>query len=170
MKNVVSLLLLLLAVVSCKSDPLKSLAPGTGPAVSDASLFTLSQSAATWKFYKNSTTPVTRASGPHPEPKALVRYNAIAATQLDANGKVRAGASFPDSSVIVKQLSSGTTVSTYAVMMRLRGSASPSFDGWIWAEFGPTGSVKYSTSARGASCYSCHSAGIDYTRMNDSQP
>ncbi len=165
---------LVVAMVSfaagCSSDPLKGLAPGTGANVSDAALFSLTRGDASWSFYKRSSTPITRVSRPHAESQALVRYNARAATQLDAAGKIRAGASFPDSSIIVKELGNNGAVSTYAVMMKLRGSASAGFDGWIWAEYSPTGAVTYSTTGRGGACSSCHSSGIDYTRMNDSHP
>jgi hypothetical protein len=162
--------LVLLAGIGCASDPLKGLAPGTGPAISDAALFALVQSDPSWTFYKRSASPIVRSSHPHPESHALVRYNQRAATQLDASGKVRSGAQFPDSSIIVKELGNGTTLSTYTVMMKVRGSSSAGFDGWIWAELGPTGAVVYSTAGRGAACSSCHSSGIDYTRMNDTHP
>ena len=161
---------LLISIGSCKNDPLAGLEPGTGPAVSDADLFILTQSGPGWVFYKRSSTPITRSGAVHPEPQILVRFNPKAATQLDAAGKIRPGASFPDSSVIVKELATNGIVSTLAVMMKLRGSASAGFDGWIWAEFGRTGQSKYSTAGRGAACSACHSSGIDYTRMNDSHP
>ncbi len=161
---------MLLVVGGCKTDPLDGLTPGTGPAVSDAALYALSQSNGSWTYYKRSATPIRRESRPHAEPYALVRYNALAASQLDAAGKVRSGAVFPDSSVIVKELSNGTTVSTYAIMMKVRNSSSAGFGGWIWAELGPNGTVIYSTSRRGAGCSGCHESGIDYTRMNDSHP
>jgi len=160
-----------LLVVACKEDPLKNLAPGTGPAVSDADLVVLIQPTASWVYYKNFTTPFGKASSsPHPEPFIRVRYNTRAAMQLDAGGKVKVGVVFADSSVIVKELSDGTTVSTYAVMMKLNGSSSAGFGGWIWAEYGPGGATRYSTASRGGACSSCHSSGIDYTRMNDTHP
>ena len=90
---------------SCSSDPLAGLTPGAGPAVADADLFTLAKIGPTWTFYKRNSTPIERSSRPHPETHALVRYNSRAATQLDAAGKVKSGASFPDSSIIVKELS-----------------------------------------------------------------
>ena len=138
--------------------------------MSDATLYAAVRGDSSWTFYKRSATPITRSSQPHPESRALVRYNARAATQLDAAGKVRSGASFPDSSIIVKELSNGSTLATYAVMMKLSGSASAGPGGWIWAEFGPTGTVKFPTASRGSACTSCHVAGTDYTRMNDSHP
>lgn len=170
MKRAVLLLVVPLAV-GCANDPLKGLTPGTGPAVSDTDLQVLIQPAGTWKYFKNLTTPFARAStSPHPESFIRVRYNTYAATQLEANGRIKANASFPDSSVIVKELSNGTTISTYAVMMKLNGSSSAGFGGWIWAEYKPGGATQYSTTGRGAACSACHSQGIDYTRMNDSHP
>ena len=158
------------ALSACAGDPLGELPEVTGPAVSDAELYLRSQPDASWTYFKRSAIPIKRSSSAHTESHALVRYNALAATQLDAAGRVRAGASFPDSSIIVKELSNGTTVSTYAVMMKLRGAASAGYNGWTWAEFGPTGAVKYQTKGRGAACSTCHAPGIDYTRMNDSHP
>lgn len=161
---------LVMSVMGCAGDPLDSSAPGAGASVSDATLYALVRGDASWTFYKRSATPITRSSQPHPESRALVRYNTHAATQLDAAGKVRSGASFPDSSIIVKELFNGSTLVTYAVMIKLRGSASAGPGGWIWAEYGPTGSVKFSTASRGSACTSCHVVGPDYTRMNDSHP
>ena len=155
---------------ACKNDLLSGLEPGSGPTVSDADLKTLIQANPNWVYYKRSTTPITRSSVPHPEQQALVRFNPQASTQLDASGKVKTAASFPDSSVIVKELSTNGVLGTYAVMMKLRNSASAGFGGWIWAEYERDGRVRYSTSGRGAACSSCHSPGIDYTRMNDSHP
>ena len=160
----------LVGVIGCGGDSQQGFEPGTGPSVSDAALYSLVRADSSWTFYKRSATPITRSSQPHPESRALVRYNARAATQLDAAGKVRSGAAFPDSSIIVKELSNGSTLATYAVMMKLSGSASAGPGGWIWAEFGPTGAVKFPTASRGSACTSCHVAGTDYTRMNDSHP
>jgi hypothetical protein len=157
-------------LVACASDPLSRLAPGDGPAVSDATLFSLATADGAWTYYKRSAVPIARQSSAHPERTALVRYNAIAATQLDESGKVRRGASFPDSSLIVKALSNGNGVATYAIMLKLRSSASAGVGGWVWGEFGPDGAVRYSTSGRGGGCAGCHDVGIDYTRMNDSHP
>lgn len=162
--------LALALLASCGSDPLSRLTPGDGPAVSDAALFALSTANGAWSYYKRSPIPIARQSSAHPERTALVRYNALATTQLDADGKVRRGASFPDSSLIVKELSNGSGVATYAVMLKLRSSASAGFGGWVWAEFGPDGAVRYSTSGRGGGCSGCHDVGIDYTRMNDTHP
>lgn len=158
--------------VACGSDPLEGLVPGTGPAVSDENLKVLIQNGVTWSYFKNSPVAITRAStSPHPEKFVRVRYNTFAATQLDASGRVKANAVFPDSSVIVKELSEdGSTILTFAVMMKLNGSSSAGFGGWIWAEYTPAGTVRYSTTGRGGACSSCHSQGIDYTRMNDTHP
>ena len=168
--RVIAIAVVFMGLQACGSGTQETFEPGTGASVSDATLFGLTANDASWTFYKRSSTPITRSSAPHPESRALVRYNTQAATQLDAAGKVKSGAAFPDSSVIVKELSNGTAVSTYAVMLKMRNSSSAGPGGWIWAEFGPGGAVKFSTTARGAACTSCHNPGIDFTRMNDSHP
>ena len=61
-------------------------------------------------------------------------------------------------------------VSRSSPVMKLRNSANAGFGGWIWAEYERDGRVRYSTAGRGAACSSCHSPGIDYTRMNDTHP
>lgn len=157
-------------LASCASDPLSRLTPGDGPAVSDATLYSLATADDAWTYYKRSAVPIARQSSAHPERTALVRYNAAAATQLNEAGQVRRGATFPDSSLIVKALSNGAGVVTYAVMLKLRSSASAGVGGWVWAEFGPDGAVRYSTTGRGGGCAGCHDVGIDYTRMNDTHP
>ena len=164
--------LLVAAVLSgCSDDPLKGLEPGTEPAIPDETAKILANASATWAYFKNSPALIPRAStSPHPETTIRVRYNAFAASQLDATGRVKAGALFPDSSVIVKELYNGTTLSTIAVMMKFTGSQSAGFGGWVWAVYGANGSVQYSTAGRGGACSNCHSVGIDYTRMNDSHP
>lgn len=164
-------LLLSALSLACAEDPLKGLEQGTGPLVPDETLKSLTQAAVTWTYFRNSPALIPRASSsPHPETTIRVRYNAFAASQLDATGRVKTGAVFPDSSVIVKELYNGTTLSTIAVMAKFTGSQSAGFGGWVWAVYGADGSVQYSTTGRGGACSSCHSNGIDYTRMNDSHP
>jgi hypothetical protein len=171
LKRTAIVLIVAILANGCAEDPLEGLEPGTGPAVPDATLKILSQPGAAWIYFKNSPALIARASSsPHPETTIRVRYNAFAASQIDAAGRVKASALFPDSSVIVKELYNGTTLSTIAVMMKYTGSQSAGFGGWIWAVYGADGSVQYSTAGRGGACSSCHSAGIDYTRMNDAHP
>jgi hypothetical protein len=139
--------------------------------VSDAAVQALASVRSGWVFYKNRPDTLNRSQGSgHPEARLLTRYNAKAATQLDATGKVRAGAVFPDSSIIVKDLINGNSLVTVAVMMKLSKSPQATPDGWIWTEYSANGNVAASVNSRGQSCTGCHGSGIDFTRMNDSQP
>jgi hypothetical protein len=152
----------------CVDDtPAANLLPAAGPAMPDDLLKQLIVVNSTWKYFENRTTPFARSSAPspHTEPLLVVRYNVKAATHLDGFGRVAAGA-FPDSSIVVMELSDGTAVTTYAAMMKLPNSASAGAGGWAWGEYAPGGNVRTSTSTRGASCSSCHSTGVDFTRMN----
>lgn len=139
--------------------------------LSDADVSARARTATGWTYYKNRSDTLLRSAGSgHSEARLRTRFNPAAATQLDANGKVRAGASFPDSSLIVKELIIAGTLSRYAVMLKLRGSANASAGGWLWAYYAPDGSPQIGIAGRGTACVSCHSGGIDYVRMNDSHP
>ncbi len=161
-----------LLALAC-SDSTTGPASGSDPAftVSDASLQGLVATRSTWIFYKNRPDTLSRASGSgHAETRLRTLYNPRAATQLDAAGKVRAGAVFPDSSVIVKELINGSTLSRLAVMMKLPTSPQAGTGGWVWAEYTPAGAVSFAVSKRGSGCTGCHGSGTDFTRMNDSHP
>ena len=140
------------------------------PQPTDAELLVLARSSGPWVFYKNSTDTLLKAAGSaHDEPRLRTRYNAKAATQLDASGKVRVNPDFPDSSLIVKELFTGTTITTYAIMLKLRNAVNAG-NGWVWSETDAAGTVKISASSKGAGCIACHSVGLDHTRMNDTHP
>ena len=161
-----SIIVLLPILISCSDQgAIPSL-----PQPTDAELLTLARSSGPWVFYRNSADTLLKAIGSaHDEPRLRTRYNAKAATQLDAAGKVRINPNFPDSSLIVKELFTGTTITTYAIILKLR-SAVNAGNGWVWSETDAAGIVKISASSKGAGCIACHSMGLDNTRMNDTHP
>jgi hypothetical protein len=167
MKRILPLTVMLVACGSSTS-PARPVEPGSV----DATLLALATGAGPWTYWRNS--PDTLASSPssgHGERRLRTRYNALAATQLDPTGRVRANPVFPDSSLIVKELYTGSRVTTYAVMLKLRASPYNSESGWLWAELDPSGGVKISATERGGRCVGCHRVGaaVDFTRMNDAQ-
>ena len=89
-------------------------------------------------------------------PVVRVSLNAIAAGALQ-NGKLQSGGSFPDGSVVFKEIRPSTTASPtlYAVMYK-DSANSLAGNGWLWAEYGTSGSVTFSVSNRGSACTSCH--------------
>ena len=157
------------------SDPISGPGLGTQPTapageLTDAQVSMLARAPSGWTYYRNQPATLTRSSGSgHTESHLRTRYNEVAATQLDADGKVRGNAAFADSSLIVKELIAGGTLNRYAVMMKMRGSENAS-SGWLWAYYRPDGSTVISITNQGTACTGCHSTGIDYTRMNDSYP
>ena len=124
-------------------------------------------------YYKNSFTMLSPSlgSGHSAQPLLRTRYNIKATTQLDTSGKVKLGTVFPDSSLIVMELigTNGTTEG-YAFMYKFAGASNADSNGWIWGEATASGGVTYSVSNKGSECSSCHSTGINYTRMNDAHP
>lgn len=89
-------------------------------------------------------------------PLVRVSLNAAAIGSLQ-NGRLATGAKFGEGSIVLKELRSSATAATslYVVMMKASSNSLAS-DGWLWAEYGPTGSVAFSVSNRGSACTSCH--------------
>jgi len=159
-----------LLFVGCKEKDSPTETP-TASTTTEAQLYMLGKNSAGFTFYKNSTDTLTKAgNSAHPDPKLRTRYNKIAAQYLDANGKVKAGTVFPDSSLIVKELFTGSTLTTYVFLFKKKGDTNADANGWVWAETSPTGAATYPVSNKGSGCLGCHSTGIDYTRMNDTHP
>jgi hypothetical protein len=133
-------------------------------------LSALARASTGWTYWRNRSDTLLRSNGSgHVEARLRTRYNARAAAQLDANGRVRAGAVFPDSSLIVKELIIGNTLNRYAVMYKLPSAANAN-GGWLWAYYAPDGATQIALTSRGGACVGCHTPGVDRTRMNDSHP
>ena len=159
---------LLLAVATCAEPPTPS--PPPPAAVTDADLFRMQQQPSGWIFYRFREDTLARGgNSAHPD-RVRTRYNAKAASQLDEAGRVRAGAVFPDSSLIVKDVYTGSTRTVIAYMYKLRAASNAGPGGWVWSETLDDGTPFIPASEKGARCAGCHAPGIDYTRMNDVHP
>ncbi len=117
-------------------------------------------------FYKNGA--LLNGVSPSPHGAFKLRFNAIAQTVLDTAGELPSGSSFPNGSLIVKEVYSGGAISLIAIMKK-----DPANDyagnGWLWAEFNPDGSTAFGIEKKGDGCISCHSGtpNRDLTRTFD---
>lgn len=89
------------------------------------------------------------------QPQVRVSMNARARRAL-VGGRLPSGATFPDSSVIFKEIRTGAATTLYAVMFKDRNNPLAG-NGWLWAEYRPNGAVDFSITTKGAGCVSCHS-------------
>lgn len=78
-----------------------------------------------------------------------LKFNKIALQELTDNGKLPIGSKFPNGSMIVKEVYSGTNINFYALMYKRNGS-------WIWAEIEVGGKVLFSVEKDPGLCISCH--------------
>ncbi|MDQ3110916.1 MAG: cytochrome P460 family protein [Bacteroidota bacterium] len=107
-------------------------------------------------FYQGQDSVYNPAGGsPHGDFK--LKFNSTAASVLDATGRLPAGSSFPDGSLIVKEALSGTSGMFYAIMKKDKKSKFAN-EGWLWAEYNQDGTVIYNVKEKGSACISCHSA------------
>lgn len=119
-----------------------------------------------YTYYQNGD--LLTGVSPSPHGSFRLRFNATALAALDSTGELPAGSSFPNGSVIVKEVGTASAVSLYAVMKK-DPSNSNAGSGWLWAEYEPGGSVAYSVARNGEGCISCHSGtpNRDLTRTFD---
>ena len=175
-----STLALLVICVALLGSSLQSCAPAnvspTGTAaISDSAMFATANAGATgYTWYKNSDAYLAKASASgHTEALLRTRYNSVAATQLDANGRVRAGIVFPEGSIIIKELADGNrALNTYAMLWKRKDDPNADDTGWVWGYVRANGSARASVTGKGSGCITCHSGAgsIDRTRMNVAQP
>lgn len=91
------------------------------------------------------------------QPLVRVSMNAKALSAL-VSDTLPEGASFPDSSIIFKEVRGSSTAFFYAVMYKDRDNPLAA-NGWLWGEYRvngldfPNGSIQ----RRGANCVACHS-------------
>ena len=153
---------LIVSLNSCKKD---KEAEGI-----DKQLLDMAQSSDGFTWYKNSSALLDKSAGSgHNYPFLRTRYNALAATMLDQDGKIIEGALFPEGSFIVKDLySDASTLGRYAMLYKQSNSSSADANGWIWGYINADGSVAVSAEDKGQQCISCHSqeGAIDYMLMN----
>ena len=169
--------------ISCSSGdaPITSPTPtgtttGTGGITSDSAFFTLVTQTEPFGSYTSfpglagNTSGILSGSSAH-VPRIRVSMNATAFGVLQ-NGRLPSGATFPDGSIILKEVLDNGVASVYAVMRKDPGNALAG-NGWLWAEYRPDGGTVFALANRGNVCTSCHSLNQgpqnDYVRSFERQ-
>ena len=155
--------------LSCSGEGASITSPATGGITSDSAFFALVTQTEPFGLYTlfpnlaGNTTGILSGSSAH-QPRIRVSMNAKAFGVLQ-NGRLPSGTTFPDGSIVFKEVlaTSGVT-SIYTVMYKDR-SNSLAGSGWLWAEYRPGGGTEYSVTNRGGACTGCHS--LDQGPQND---
>lgn len=135
----------------------------------DRELYDMASETSGFVWFANSDAWLPKSAGSaHNFNNLRTRYNATAATQLDAAGRIRGNASFPDGSLVVKELSDGNSVELYAILYKQTDHEFADANGWVWGYVNADATVRTSAEEKGAGCISCHSQSenIDYMLMN----
>jgi hypothetical protein len=136
----------------------------------DKELYESAQKTEGFVWYKKTNAALSKSAGSgHSQPYLRTRYNAIAATKLEANGKIIPNSSFPEGSLIVKELLSNTsTIDRYAILLKASSNKNADTKGWVWGYVDANGKVIESATKKGSACINCHSQSdnIDYMLMN----
>ncbi len=152
----------LLTVQSCKKDK-----EATGI---DKQLFDMATETSGFIWYKNSDTLLGKSAGSgHPQPFLRTRFNTIAAANLDAGGKIIDGSTFPEGSLVVKELiDNSNDIVRYAILYKKSDNENADSRGWVWGYLNADATVSEPASKKGSICTSCHlqADNIDYMLMN----
>jgi len=154
------------AVAACGSGESATATP-TGPTTAaigirdDAAFFRLVTQTDPFSRYaafpnvEEFTTGRLNGSEAH-RPVVRVSLNGAAAAALQG-GRLPANGRFPDGSIIFKEVKPSAAAATtlYVVMVKDSGN-SLAGNGWLWAEYTPSGSTVVSVNSRGNACTSCH--------------
>lgn len=136
----------------------------------DLQLYEMAQETNGFVWYKNSDELLDKSSGSgHNFPLLRTRFNSIAASQLDSDGKVAANASFPEGAFVVKELCNNDgSIGLYAILYKDSDNEYADDRGWVWGYIYPNGDVATSAMDKGAICTNCHlqAENIDYMLMN----
>lgn len=136
----------------------------------DKQLLDMAIETAGFTWYKNSSALLNKSSGSgHSEPFLRTRYNSVASSVLDSSGKIIPGSTFPDGSLVVKELfDNSTEIGRYAILYKKASDANADAAGWIWGYINADGTVAEPASNKGSGCRSCHSQtnNIDLNLMN----
>lgn len=167
-KSIIALLFgaSILTFSSCKNEPITN--------DIDWELYELARETTgyTWFKFSNASLPKSSGSG-HPFPFLRTRFNELASTQLDSLGRIKSGITFPEGSVIVKELlASDKSLERYAILLKETSSEFADANGWVWGYINAGGGVAVKAEKKGVSCTGCHlqTGNIDYILMNKFYP
>jgi len=136
----------------------------------DKQLLDMAQNTTGFTWYKNDGVLLDKSTGSgHNYPLLRTRFDEIATTMLDEDGKIMDSIVFPEGSLIVKELySDASTLSRYAILYKQSNNANADANGWIWGYINADGTVAVTAEDKGAQCISCHlqEGNIDYMLMN----
>jgi len=151
-----------LAITSCnKDDELEGV---------DKQLYDMAKSTDGFTWFENSSDLLDKSVGSgHSFPFLRTRYNATAAAKLDSLGRIISDATFPEGSLIVKELyGDANSLDRTAILYKQSNNSSADANGWVWGYINSDESVAVSATDKGNQCIGCHTqdGSIDYMLKN----
>lgn len=136
----------------------------------DKELYDMASSTSGYTWFENSSAYLDKSSGSgHNFPHLRTRFNATAASRLDSTGRIFADTTFPEGSMIVKELYDGSKgLERYAILYKQSNNSNADANGWVWGYINSDETVAVSATEKGNACIGCHTQpdNIDYMLMN----
>lgn len=125
----------------------------------DATLLAKASASSGFTYYKNDSSVIRSSPQSAHAGYFRVKFNSIALAALSDYGKLPSTATFPNGSLVVKELHTDSTANSiigYAVMEKIPTDTNAS-EGWVWGEYVLSGAGGYKVNGKGAICTGCHS-------------
>ena len=150
-------------LMQCKEE--ETPPPG---AITDQQLFDMASTTTGFTYYRNNPAFLVSQSGQAHGSWVRFRYNAVAQAALTDNGKLPTGGTFPEGSLIVKELHGDTTgndLNGYAIILKAPNDPDAR-NGWVWAEYFGSPTLGTRVTDDSQFCVNCHSINHrDYNRV-----
>ena len=150
---------LTLLVLACKKEKQEE-DPALAKGLTDESLYQTIKSSTDYTFYKDDNSIKASSKATAHGPWFRVRFNKIAAAALTDNGKLPVGSTFPEGSIVVKELyeTQQGGLKYIAVMQKASKNENQNAT-WVWGEYEADGKVYNGIGTKGSACVGCHSSG-----------
>lgn len=157
---------ILIGIIFCFHSCTNEKAEFTFALITDDELFSLAEQSG-YHYYINADTIIPLA-GNSPHGYFKTKFNDLAFSVLDTTGKLPPGKTFPQGSVIVKELINFTTkeITNYSIMKKDSADINVGA-GWVWGEYRTSDKEGYSVTGKGAACIDCHNdlGNRDFVRL-----
>jgi hypothetical protein len=152
MKRFIQRATLLHIVLSLTSCVYHDIGESSVEPVTDTGLFDEANSNG-YTYYQNGA--ILRAVSPSPHGPFKLRFNAVAASALDATGELPISGRFPNGSVVVKEGYQNNNLALLIAIKKVPTDINAS-GGWVWGAYLLDGTPTITIEDRGSQCVNCH--------------
>ncbi len=144
--------------IACKKEEQKE-DPALAKGLTDESMYASVKDNSGYVYYKNDASIKASSKSTAHGTWFNLLFNSVASAALTDNGKLPVGVSFPEGSIVVKELYETQQGGLkYIAVMQKASKNENQNGGWVWGEFEADGKVYSGIGTKGGGCAGFHSS------------